>query len=215
MIIALFLHLFGYYYRYYGYTVYLSFLIGSIILLFGCVVEGRGFRGLHKNYGLSMGRVAEVSSFIAPIILLLTMYVGMAPRYYFPSYATAYNLLIVWGGLVVFGAMAILWGVTCIQGRKFMRTPDLVSAAGVIYIIAGSLIVSFLLAFVGFILMLVSGIMIMAAFRRYGVVDLVFSYIVLHGGEIDKSKCAKELGLTREVVDGAIDVLLKEGKVEK
>jgi hypothetical protein len=111
--------------------------------------------------------------------------------------------------------MAILWGVACIQSRKFIRAPDLISAAGIIYIIAGSFIASFLLAFVGFILMMTSGIMIAAAFWRYGVVDLVFSYIILHGGEIDKSKCAKELGLRLEVVNGAIDVLLEEGKVEK
>jgi hypothetical protein len=212
MIIA-FLHLIlGY--RWYGYTVYLLFLIASLILLFGCAIEGRGFRGLYKNYGLVMGRVAEISSFIGPIVLLLTAYIDMAP--YYRVYAVGLgSVLIFWVGSATFGTMAILWGVTCVQSRKFMRTPDLISAAGIIYIIAGSFMVSFLLAFVGFILMMISGIMISVAFRKYGVVDLVFSYIVLHGGEIEKSKCAKELGLRVEVVNGAIDVLLEEGKVEK
>ncbi len=191
---------------------------GSIILLVGCVVEGRGFNGFYKNYGLSMGKVAEIFSIIAPIALAVTAYVGMGAQYY-ASYGYSYsrysNELLFWGGLVLFGVMAIAWGAACLQAKRSMRRSGLLSAAGIIYIIAGAFIASFLLAPVGFILLFVSGIMTSVVFLGYGPADLVFSYIILHGGTIDKSECAEELGMTVEVVDAAIDVLIEDKRIER
>lgn len=216
MVIAIFLYLVSS--LRYSSSVYSLIVGGSIVLLVGCVIEGRGFNGFYKNYRLSMGKIAEIFSIIAPITLAITAYVGMGSRYY-TSYGYSYsypdNALLFWGGLALFAVMAILWGAACLQAKRSMRRSGSLSAAGILYIIAGAFIASFLLAPIGFILLFVSGIITSVVFLGYGPVDLVFSYIVLHGGTIDKPKCAEELGTTVEVIDAAIDVLIEDGKIEK
>lgn len=216
MMIAIFLYLAST--SRYSSGMYSLIVGGSIVLLVGCVIEGRGFNGFYKNYRLSMGKVAEIFSIIAPIALAITAYVGMEARYY-SSYSYSYtrynNELLFWGGLALFAVMAILWGATCLQAKKSMRRSGSLSAAGILYIIAGAFIASFLLAPIGFILLFVSGIITSVVFLGYGQVDLVFSYIISHGGTIDKPKCAEDLGTTVEVVDAAINVLIKDRKIEK
>jgi hypothetical protein len=214
MMVALLWHLFTLFS--YNQTAYHLMLLGTLFLWIGCGLQGVGFHGFGRNYGLLSGEVAYISSLLLPIVLLITAAAGMVPAstrwgiYYYSRFA---NLFLFWGGLATFGVMAILWGTACIQARKFARSPDLLLAGGIIYIIAGSFMMTYLLAFVGFTLMFISGVMIAVAFSGYGITDLVFSYILMRNGTIDRSECARELGTGVEEVDSAIKTLIGQGKL--
>lgn len=218
MVAAFLPHLFSF--SRYTNTVYQPMLGSTIILFIGCLIQGAGFEGFHKNYGSSMGKVASIFSIISPLALIVATGIGLAPMstgrgyyYSFSRYSQPTNIFVFWGGLVLFGIMVILWGAACVRARKFTSTPDLFLTTGVIYILAGSFIISYFLATVGFILMFISGIIITVGFSEYSVVDMVFSYILSRAGAINKSRCAEELGVKIEDVDGAIDRLVAQGKL--
>jgi len=77
----------------------------------------------------------------------------------------------MWAGYIVFGVAPILLGISHFVSRHHMTLPGLNVAAGVLLIIGGSFIISFILSSVGFFLLCAAGICAAIAFAKAPVYD--------------------------------------------
>lgn len=147
-----------------GYSLvwYLILITGLVLLLIGSIFVGIAYYAFYRRFEQPMSIAGLVFGVIFSVALLVFAAIGMFPISYgppFPYYTSPFGPILYWLGLLLFGTMLIIWGVANIVIRKLTNMPGLSLAAGIVLIIAGSFVASFLLTFVGFILLLAAQIM--------------------------------------------------------
>jgi len=153
----------------YSFTWYLILITGLVLLLVGSIFVGVGYYAFYRHFERPMGIAGLVFGIICSAALLVFAVIGMFPTYYpyyYPYYLSPFGLALYWLGLLLFGTMLVIWGATSIVIRKSTSMPGLSLATGIVLIIAGCFVASFLLTFVGFILLLAAEIMSAIVFLR-------------------------------------------------
>lgn len=150
------------FYWYYGYGYPVVFLGVSILIFAGFLVHSFAYLGFYVHHKSSMGLATFISLIILSILFIVFM--ALAPRDYsgWLWYTYIIDPLLVWVGSIMLGVGIIVMAVALIVARKFLAMPNLYMASGCIHIIAGSFIISLLLAFflpVGWILLFVGSLL--------------------------------------------------------
>jgi hypothetical protein len=146
----------------YSFVWYLILITGLVLLLIGSTFVGIAYYAFYRHFGHPMGIAGLVFGVICPVALLVFAVIGMFPISYgypYPYYLSPFGLVLYWLGLLLFGTMQVIWGVASIVISKSTSMPGLSLATGIVLIVAGCFVASFLLTFVGFALMLASQIM--------------------------------------------------------
>jgi len=141
---------------------YLVLITGLFLLLIGSVFVGIAYYALYRQSEQPMVIAGLVFGVICSAALLIFGVIGMFPTgysNYFPDYLSTFNWVLYWLGLLLFGTMLIIWGAANIVVRKSTSMPGLSLASGIVLMVAGCFVASFVLAFVGFALMFSSQIM--------------------------------------------------------
>jgi hypothetical protein len=157
----------------YSFIWYLILITGLVLLLIGSIFVGIAYYAFYRHFEHPIGIAGLVFGVICPVALLVFAVIGMYPMsygYYYPSYyLSPFSLVLYWLGLLLFGTMLVIWGVASIVIRKSTSMPGLSLATGIVLIVAGCFAASFLLTFVGFILLLASQIMNAIVFLKMAV----------------------------------------------
>lgn len=149
----------------YSFAWYLILITGLILLLIGSIFVGIAYYAFYRHFEHPMGIASLVFGIICSVALLVFAVVGMFPTgygYYYPDYRyylSSFGLVLYWLGLLLFGTMLVIWGATSIVVHKSTNMPGLSLATGIVLIVAGCFVASFLLTFVGFILLITAQIM--------------------------------------------------------
>ena len=140
---------------------YLILVIGLVLLLIGSIFIGIAYYAFYRHFERPMSIAGLIFGIVCSVSLLVFAAVGMFPVRFgiYPDYLSPFSWVLYWLGMLLFGTMLIIWGITSIVVRKSTNTPGLSLATGIILIVAGCLVASFLLTFVGFTLLLTSQIM--------------------------------------------------------
>lgn len=148
----------------YSFMWYLILVTGLVLLLIGSIFVGIAYYAFYRHFEHPMGIAGLVFGIICSAALVVFALIGMFPimragylYYPYPLFPT--ELVLYWLGLLLFGTMLVIWGVASIVIRKSTHTSGLSLATGIVLIVAGSFVASFLLTFVGFILLLTAQIM--------------------------------------------------------
>jgi len=151
---------------------YLILITGLVLLLIGSIFVGIAYYAFYRHFDHPMGIAGLIFGIVCSVALFVFAIIGMYPAthvIWYPYYVSPLGLVLYWLGLLLFGTMLVIWGVTNIVIRKSTSTPGLSLAAGIVEIIAGSFVASFLLTFVGFILLLAAQIMNAIVFLKMAV----------------------------------------------
>jgi len=148
----------------YSFMWYLILITGLILLLIGSIFAGIAYYAFYRHFEHPMGIAGLVFGIICSVALLVFAVIGMFPTGYgyytdYRYYLSPFGPVLYWLGLLLFGTMLVIWGATNIVIRKSTSMPGLSLATGIILIVAGCFVASFLLTFVGFILLLAAQIM--------------------------------------------------------
>jgi hypothetical protein len=156
----------------YSFMWYLILITGLVLLLVGSVFVGIAYYAFYRHYEHPMGIASSIFGVICSVALLVFAVIGMFPTftgyypYYYPYYLSPFSMILYWLGLLLFGTMLVIWGATSIVIRKSTSMPGLSLATGIVLIVAGCFTASFLLSFVGFILLIDAQIMNAIVFLR-------------------------------------------------
>lgn len=151
----------------YGRDYPMEVVVIGILVLVASVISAIGYIGLYRNYGSAMGAASGIYLLIASSLFLAFTVAAIHRVWYtyegyYDSYSYSYYSVNPWlyiTGYVLFGIAPILLGVSHIVSRNHMTIPGLGISTGVLFIIAGSFIISTLLSFVGFIMLAPAGIL--------------------------------------------------------
>jgi len=140
---------------------YLILITGLVLLLIGSIFIGIAYYAFYRHFERPMSIAGLVFGVICSAGLLVFAGVGMLPTGpgSFPYHLSPYSWVLYWLGLLLFGTMLVIWGAANMAIRKSTNTPGLSLATGIVLIVAGCFVASFLATFVGFILLLASQIM--------------------------------------------------------
>jgi hypothetical protein len=125
-----------------------AFSVSLLLALFG-------FYGLWRNYGSAMGAAAFAYGLIAVIIFLVSSVLTLFAVQTICEFWGCYTIYASWGivlliaSFVLLGVAFILDGVAFIVARRFTGLQGGAVAAGVLFIVGGSFVVSILLALFG------------------------------------------------------------------
>lgn len=153
----------------YGFMWFIILVTGLVLLLIGSIFVGIAYYAFYKHFEHPIGIAGLVFGIICSAALVVFALIGMFPmtRYYYPPYHLyPTEIILYWLGLLLFGTMLVIWGVASIVVRKSTSMPGLSLATGIVLIVAGSFVASFVLTFVGFILLLAAEIMNAIVFLR-------------------------------------------------
>ena len=161
------LWLVGLSYLYQGFPLMVVILAG--ILFAALVIHLVGFFGLWKNYGSGVGAGAFAYGLIAATMFLVTNVLSLFAvertcYNYYPPYC--YERVASWwvafaiASVVMLGVMFILDGVAFLVARRFTPIPGAGIAAGVLFIVGGSLVTSIIMATFGGFFVLVPAFII-------------------------------------------------------
>jgi hypothetical protein len=132
----------------------------AIVMAVALVLQLIGFYGFWRNYGSRLGIAAFIFGLVATIVYLSTTALVV---YFGGGFALVFPYFAAW---VLLGVMFILDGAAFIVNRHFVL-PGASIAAGVLFIIAGGLICSILLASAGAIVamaaLIIGGIVLASA----------------------------------------------------
>jgi len=140
---------------------YLVLITGLVLLLIGSIFVGIAYYAFYRHFDHSMGIAGLIFGIICSVSLLVFAAIGMFPSgpSIYPYYLSPFSWVLYWLGVLLFGTMLVIWGIANMVVRKSTSMPGLSLAAGIVLIIGGCFVASFLLTFVGFILLLTSQIM--------------------------------------------------------
>ena len=134
---------------------------GSIMLIFFAIVfaygistAGQGYKGIKAAFGHSIGTAGSILAKISAVILILGLilaFVGglwIGLSYY--SSSGGYGMVLAaiyleFAGFILFGATEIVWGVAHVVTRRFMGNVGLAMAAGVMFIVSGSVLIALII----------------------------------------------------------------------
>lgn len=160
----------------YSFMWYIILITGLILLLIGSIFVGIAYYAFYRHFEHPMSIAGLVFGIICPVALLVFAVIGMFPTgygYYYPDYyrysLSPLGLVLYWIGLLLFGTMLVIWGATSIVIHKSTNMPGLSLATGIVLIVAGCFVASFLLTFVGFILLITAQIMNAILFLKMAV----------------------------------------------
>jgi len=139
---------------------YLILTTGLVLLLIGSIFIGIAYYAFYRHFELSMGIAGLIFGIICSVSLLVFAAIGMFPSGpgTYPYNLYQFSWVLYWLGVLLFGTMLVIWGVANIVIRKSTNMPGLSLATGIVLIVAGPFVASFLLAFVGFILLIAAQI---------------------------------------------------------
>jgi len=140
-----------FYYNHDTYPIWIP--IAGALVLFSSLLGMAGFYGQYHHYGSGMGAAAGLYLLIGGILFILLTVTSV--QHYGSSYYQTWttNILQTWGGYIIFGVAPILMGTSNIVSRHHMGMPGLGTTSGVLFIIAGSFIISYVLSFIGFFIL--------------------------------------------------------------
>ena len=140
---------------------YLVLITGLVLLLIGSIFVGIAYYAFYRHFDHSMGIAGLIFGIMCSVSLLVFAAIGMFPSRpsIYPDYLSPFSWALYWLGVLLFGTMLVIWGIANMVVRKSTSMPGLSLAAGIVLIIGGCFVASFLLTFVGFILLLTSQIM--------------------------------------------------------
>ena len=149
-------------------------LIAGVILGVAVLLQLLGFHGMWRNYGSRMGAASMVYGFAAVAVFLLASLLGTLAVQMECNWGWCFAIVAWWGwallltAYAMMGALFIVQGTAFIVNRHFLGSGGAPVATGVLLIIAGSFLASFLLAVFGgfFVLapaMIVGGIVLARA----------------------------------------------------
>ncbi len=154
----------------YSFVWYLILITGLVLLLIGSIFVGIAYYAFYRHFERPIGIAGLVFGVICSVALLVFAVIGMFPvSYGYPYYFSMFNLVLYWLGLLLFGTMLVIWGVTSIIISKSTSMPGLSLATGIVLIVAGGFVASFFLTFVGFVLLLAAQIMNAIVFLKMAV----------------------------------------------
>jgi len=151
---------------------YLILITGLVLLLIGSIFVGIAYYAFYRHFERPMGIAGLVFGVICSAAFLVLAGIGMFPisyGYYYPYYFSLMGFVLFWLGLLIFGTMLVIWGAASIVIRKSTNIPGLSLATGIVLIVAGCFVASFLLSFVGFVLLLAAQIMNAIVFLKMAV----------------------------------------------
>jgi len=153
----------------YGFIWYVILITGLVLLLIGSIFVGIGYHAFYLHFERPIGIAGLAFGIICSVAFLFFAAIGMLPTSpsYYPLYTA--DLLLYWLGLLLYGAMLVIWGVTSILVRNSTGISGLSLAVGITMIIAGAFVTSFLLSFVGFVLLFTAQIMNAIVFLKTAV----------------------------------------------
>ncbi len=129
----------------------LDLIVLTTILFAAIVVHLFGAFGFWRNYGPGIGLGAFVYGIVAGVLPpagTILLYLGG------PTTQGTLGGLLFFVGILAVGVLFILEGVAFIVSRHFTAMRGLSVAVGILFIVAGSLMETFFLAFVGFFLLI-------------------------------------------------------------
>jgi len=129
--------------------------VGGVILAAALDVQLAGFHGMWRNYGSLAGAAAVAYGFAALTIFEIASLLAPLAVEVRCDWGWCFTAVASWGWALVFAAYAMLGAMFIVQGsafivnRSFLGNPGGAVASGVLFIIAGSFIASFLFAVYG------------------------------------------------------------------
>ncbi len=216
-------------------------MIGSIILDFGVLLIAVGAMKLGKIYKDALSKGAGILGLIAAMIGLVATILVLVGAFVpaLTGIAGILNLVT----FIMFGVFFLLLGIAFVILRAKTGKTGLAMATGIMTIIAGSMFCSFVLSFIGIIILIPVAILAAMLFLkakggapevgevkklvvRPAVVKVkkrmkpeeieaeVHKYVKEHPEGIDLAECAKGLGVSEDEVETAVNALVKKGKLE-
>jgi hypothetical protein len=149
----------------YSFVWYLILITGLVLLFIGSIFVGMAYYAFHRYFEHSMGIAGLIFGTTCSVAILIFAAIGMFPTVDGGS-PSLFGLILYWLGLLLLGTMLVIWGVANLVVRKSTTIPGLSLAAGIMLIVAGCFVASFLLAFVGFVLLLATQIMNVIVFLK-------------------------------------------------
>ncbi|UCD91961.1 MAG: hypothetical protein JSV43_06935 [Methanobacteriota archaeon] len=153
---------FNQFYWYYDYEYPIFFIAVSILIFAGVLVHSFAYLGFYAHHKSYMGLATFITLVIISILFIAIM--AISPRDYsgWGWYSYIIDPFLVWVASILLGVGVIVMAIALIVARKYLAAPNLYMASGCIHIIAGSFIISLLLAFflpVGWILLFVGSLL--------------------------------------------------------
>ena len=144
-------------------------ITGTFVMV-SSILGAVGYFGKFKNYGSGMGLAAGIYLLIGGVLFFALTYLAIEPRSYDSGYESVVRYysatLLMWAGHIVFGVAPILLGVSHFVSRYHMTLPGLNIASGILLIIGGSFVISYILAPVGFFILTAAAICAAIAFAK-------------------------------------------------
>lgn len=146
---------FLYYWDDYPYT----YVISGILVFSGIVVFSITYLGFYVHHKSSLGLATFIHSIVASILFVVLMFLSVKVYDGWGPYGYYIDGVFLATASTILGVGIILMGITNIVDRKFLTEEGLFMSSGIIYIISGSFIISFLMTWIipaGWILLFTS-----------------------------------------------------------
>lgn len=148
----------------YSFILYLTIIAGLVLLLISSIFIGIAYYAFYRHFSQPMGMACLVFGVIFSVALFAFAAIGT-----FPLFPSSFGLVLYWLGLLLYGTLLVIWGVSNIVIRTSTSMPGLFLASGIVLIVAGCFVASFLLNFIGFVLLLAAQIMNAIVFLKMAV----------------------------------------------
>ncbi|MCK5037903.1 MAG: hypothetical protein KAS16_02280 [Thermoplasmata archaeon] len=127
--------------------LFLLYMIATFIFVLGCIISVVGFFGFFRHFRSWTGLAVFIYGMIAPILLLLFSLISINEShssYYYSGYYRYYSIgMELYAGHLAVGALVIMMGISFIMVRKRLDA-NVSLVAGILFIISGSMLISFL-----------------------------------------------------------------------
>jgi hypothetical protein len=148
--------------------------LGVIALGVGLIIEGMGYMGIKRNYGVGTGTAGFVFSIVAGVSVFVNL---TSFRYLFTYWPPRYSngpsgqwfLVFVIStiiALITLGVTQILWGIAHVESRDYTGNSGLAMATGIMLILSGALTASVIMAFAGMTFFFISEILALQVFLK-------------------------------------------------